>query len=241
MHARIVIGSLVVGLAVSACSDKVENAVEAAKSLSAMSDQAKQMGEAAKQAAEAAKQQALQNMPAGTDPNSAKQQVDMAGGLAALQAMGAGSGPVVNWRELAKFVPESIGSFEQHGELDGSTSNMGGMQVTKVERKYKAGESSAEITITDANLVAMLKVPFAMIAMVNEDSTRGFKKGTRIADQPAIVEWVEKSKHSKATLLVGGRYIVNVEVRKADAMDAAEKLVTSLDIAALAQLQPAAQ
>lgn len=240
MNARTVIASLLVFVALGACSDKVDNAVAAAKSLSAMGEQATKMAEAANKAAEAAKQQAQQQVAAGTDPNAAKQQVDMAGSIAALQAMGASQGPVVNWRELAKFVPETLGGFAKHGELDGSTNSMGGMQVTKVERDYKSGEQSADIEITDANMVAMLKMPFAMISMINEDSTRGFKKGKQVAGQPAIVEWTESSKHSKVTMLVGDRYIVNVEVRHATANDAAEKLAAALDIAGLAALKPAA-
>lgn len=244
MDARFVVVSVTLLLsagALSACSDKVDNAVEAAKSLSAMGEQAKEMAKNAEAAATAAKEAAKAQIAAGTDPNAAKQQVDLAGSIAAMQAMGASAGPVVNWRELAKFVPEKVGAFAMHGELDGSTNNMGGMQVTKVERKYKAGEQSAEITITDANMVAMLKMPFAMLSMINEDSTRGFKKGKRISDQPAIVEWNENSKDSKATLLVAGRYIVNVEVRRAAANDAAEKLATQLDISGLAALVPAAE
>lgn len=240
MDARYVTGCLVIAFALNACSDKIDNAVAAAKSLSAMGEEAKKMGEAAEKAAAAAKQQAQQQLAPGTDPNVAQEQVNLAGSIAAMQAMGAGTGPVVNWRELSAFVPEKIGAFEKQGELDGSTNSMGGMQVTKVERHYKAGGQRAQIEIVDANLVAMLKMPFAMISMINEDSTRGFKKGKQVAGHPAIVEWTESSKHSKVTILVGDRFIVNIEVRDASAMDAAEKLASALDIAALARLKPAA-
>jgi len=242
MNHRYVVGLalLMTVIACVGCSDKVDNAVEAAQALSSLGEQAKQMAAAAEKAAEAAKQKAQQNVPAGTDPNLAKQQVDMAGGLAAMAAMGAGSGPVVNWRELAAFVPETIGAFSHQGDLDGSTNSMGGMQVSKVERNYKAGEQSAEIRITDANLYAMLKMPFAMAAMINEDSSRGFKKGKRIADHPAIVEWDESSKHSKVMMLVGDRYILEISVNHADANDSAEKLAALVNIAGLAALKPTA-
>jgi hypothetical protein len=84
-------------------------------------------------------------------------------------------------------------------------------------------------------------MPFAMAAMVNEDSTRGFKKGKRIADQPAIVEWHESTKHSEVTMLVAERYVVKADVRKAATDDEAEKLVGLLDIAGLAKLKPVAK
>jgi hypothetical protein len=86
----------------------------------------------------------------------------------------------------------------------------------------------------------MLKMPFAMAAMINEDSTRGFKKGKTLAGQPAIVEWDESSKRSKVMMLVGGRYILEITIRHADANNAAEKLVALLDVSGLAALRPAA-
>jgi hypothetical protein len=223
-----------------ACSDKIDGAVQAAKALSAMGEEAKVLAAAAEKASAAAKQQAQQQIAAGTDPNVAKQQVDMAGGLAAMQAMGAAGGPVANWRDLAPFVPETVGAFAHEGELDGSTDNMAGMQVTKVERNYKAGTQSADISITDANMVAMLKMPFAMIAMINEDSTRGFKKGKTVSGQPAIVEWEEQSKQSKVVMLVGNRFILEIRVEHADSNDAAEKLAALINVSGLAQLKTAA-
>lgn len=243
MERRTVIGCLLAALSLSGCSDKVENAVEAAKSLAAMGEQAQKMGEAAKKASDEAREQAERDVPEGATPEQARKQVEAASGLAALQAMGAaaGTGPVVNWRALAAFVPESVGGFAKDGELDGSTKSTAGMQVTQVERKYKAGEQRLEISITDANLIAMMKMPFAMIAMINEDSTRGFKKGKRVADSPAIVEWDERSKRSKLLVLVGDRYVVNIDIRNASSNDAAEKLAAELDLSGLAKLKAEAE
>jgi hypothetical protein len=87
----------------------------------------------------------------------------------------------------------------------------------------------------------MLKMPFAMAAMINEDSTRGFKKGKRIAEQHVIVEWTEQSKLSKATILASDRYIVDIEVRNAGSDSEAEQIAGQLNLAALAKLQPAAK
>lgn len=241
MYVRWIVGSLVVAMGLAACSDKVENAMEAAKALSKLGEQAKQLSEAASKAEAEAEKKAKAQIAPGTDPALAKQQIDMAKSMAALSAMGQASGPVVNWRDLAPFVPEKLGALELQGKLDGSTNSMGSAQVSKVERNYKAGEQSVEVSITDASGVAMLKMPFTMAAMLNEDSTRGYKKGKRVADQPAIAEWVEDRKQSSVTMLVGDRYIVSVRVRRATAHDDAEKLAAQLDIAGLAKLKPAAQ
>jgi hypothetical protein len=124
MHLRFVAGAMALALALGACSDKAQNAVEAAKGLSQLGEQAEQMAEAAGKAGEEAK--AKQQIAPGTDPALAQQQVDIAKSMAALQAMGAAAGPAVNWRDLVPFIPEKLGEFVQHGELDGSSTSMGG-------------------------------------------------------------------------------------------------------------------
>jgi hypothetical protein len=241
MNTRYLLGSMALALALYACTDKAENAVEAAKSLTQLGDQAKQLAAAAEKAGAEAEAKAKQQVAPGTDPALAQQQVDMAKSMAALQAMAAAAGPAVNWRDLVPFVPEKLGDFVMHGELDGSSTSMGGAQVSKLSRKYKVGDKSATLTITDAIGAGFLRMPFAMAAMLNEDSTRGFKKGKRIADQPAIVEWHTSTKHSELTMLVAERYVVKIDVRKAETDDEAEKLSGMLDIAGLAKLKPAAK
>jgi len=89
--------------------------------------------------------------------------------------------------------------------------SMAAFRSPKLEAEIRRGRERAEINITDANLLAMLKMPFAMAAMVNEDSTQGFKGRQAHRGSTRIVEWTEKSKHSKATILAGDRYIVDID------------------------------
>jgi hypothetical protein len=141
-------------------------------------------------------------------------------------------GPVVNWRDLSAFLPDSLGELEASGEIDGETTSMQGLQVTTVKRRYKAGKRGARLELVDTSLAAFLRAPFAMVAMVQEDSSRGYKKGTQVQGQPAIAEWNEKGKRSEVHILAGGRFLVNLELDDAQ-QGQAESLAANLDLAGI--------
>lgn len=146
-------------------------------------------------------------------------------------------GPVVSWRDLQPFAPDKIGDHAAEGELDGSTGSMGAMKVSSVKRRYKAGESELRLEISDTSMVPMLRAGFAMAAHVQEDSTRGIKKGVTVEGQPGLLEWRKAGKRGKLALLVGGRFIVNLRLRPTDDPEAVVKLAKQIDLKKLAELK----
>lgn len=195
MNIRNVVGSMALALALGACTDKAERAVDAAaKALS-------QRGQATE-----------------VEPV-----------------------PLVSWRDLARFVPDKLGEFVQQGEVDGSIAAIDGVEASKVVCKYEAGGKTLFVTITDAVRATSLREPFAMAATLDEDSARGYQKGKRIGAHPAIAVWQARMRRSEVAMLVAGRYVVKVDVRKAETPDEAEKLALMLDIDRLAKLEPSAK
>ena len=224
----------------SACSeemDKAKQAAEAAKGLMKMAEGARKASEAAEKAAAEAEAVAIKDT-AGMEPEQAKQQIGLAKSLAAMKAMSeAGGGPAVNWRKLQPYLPDELGDFKATKDLKGATNKMGGMEFTEVSRSYAAGERQLTIKITDAFTAPMLKAPFAMAAMIQEDSTEGYKKGKKIQGHTAIVEWRKSGQRSNVVMLVGERFMLNVTVRPTDTVDDAEKAVALLDLDSLAKLK----
>lgn len=228
------------------CGKEIEAAKQAAAAAAALSEQAQnaqKASEKAEEAGEAAAKEAAANIPPGTDPEVAKQQIEMAKAFGAMGAMAQaqGTGPIVNWRQLQPFFPDAIGEFAAKSDFKGKTNSMGGMKVTNGERRYEAGERKAKITITDTHLAGMMRAPFQMAAMVQEDSSDGYKKGTKVAGHTAIVEWHKNRKNSKAMLLVADRYMMEVNVRGTTTPDDAEKLAVAIGLDKLAALQPQAE
>lgn len=223
------------------CSEEMDQAKQAANAASALMEvarQAEKTGAAMEAAQAAAAEEARKQIPEGATPEQAEQQIQMAKTLAAMQAMQqAGGGPVVNWRQLAPYLPEKFEGYEARGELDGRTTSTGGMQFTEVKRRYKQGDKKLRIQITDTSMAGMLRAPFAMAAMINEDSTRGYKKGTKLDGHSAIVEWESKRKRSKATALVGERFVVSIRVDGTESDEEAQRLLKALPLNEIAKLR----
>ena len=233
MHCRVMTCALLlVALGCKEQRDDAANAVSAAKAIMDLAAEGKKAEAAAKAAEEAARAQ----IAPGTDPQQADQQVQLAKSLAAMKALGAG-GAAVNWRQLTPFVPEKLGDFEAKGELDGSTNKAGGFEVTEVKRRYEAGERKLSLKIVDATATPFLRAPFAMATMINEDSSKGYKKGKTIAGNGAVVEWNESSKRSSVQMLVAQRFLIELAVSDAKKPDEAEKLIQQLNLDELGKLK----
>jgi hypothetical protein len=221
--------------------DDAKKAAKAAAQLSETADDLQEASEEAEKAAEAAGKEAEKNVDPNASPEEKKQQVEMAKALGALGSLGdhaQGEGPVANWRQLAPFVPEELGSFSAKGELDGKTQSMGGIEVSNVSRRYEDGDRRATVRLTDTHFSTLLRAPFKMAAMVEEDSSKGYKKGKKIAGHTALVEWSRPSGRSKALLLVNDRYMLDIQVRGTKTPDDAEKVAAELDLDGLAKLEP---
>jgi len=226
--------------AFSACEEQrndVANAVEAAKGMAQLAQDLKKAGEAAKAAQQTVEQQAQADIAAGKDPALVQQEAGLAKGLAAAQALSTGGGPAVNWRKLAPFLPDTLGDLKADGEVKGETQKMGAFENSKVSRRYKSGESTVSISIADGTAMPLLRAPFAMAAMISEDSSEGYKKGTKIEGHTAVVEWREKTKRSEATALIGERFVLHVELSKSQP-EAAEGIIKKMPLAELAKLTP---
>lgn len=227
-------------LALLGCEEQrndVSNAVAAAKGMAELASSLKKAGEQADLAGKEAEKQAAADLAAGKDPAAVKQQMEMAKGLAAMQALSSGGGPAVNWRKLAPFLPDAVGEAKADGDVKGKTEKAGPMEHSNVSRRYNLGESRVEVSIADSSAMPMIRAPFAMVAMISEDSSEGFKKGTKIAGNTAIVEWRDKSKHSEATALINERFVVHVEVSKASKPEAAQELLAQLNLAEIAKIK----
>lgn len=232
--------------ALAGCSEQREqaaNAVSAAKAMMGAAGELQKASEAADKAAREAEEQALKEIPEGATEQEAQQIVQSAKAMAALGAMQAasGKGPITNWRQLAPFLPDSLGGLEAKGTLKGKTNKAGAVKLTEVRRRYADGERTASIAITDAFWAPMMQAPFKMAAMMEEDSSEGYRRGARIDGQTAIVEWNESSRRSQATVLVADRFVVAIEVRKAKADSDARQLAEAMALSDLAAVEGEAE
>jgi hypothetical protein len=159
-------------------------------------------------------------------PDEAMKAMQELGKLGSAQAL---MGPVVSFRDLAGFLPDELAGFQAKDEVDGKTTSMNGMQLTEVSRRYARDGETLRIKIVDTSLLPMLRAGFAMVQMVQEDSTRGYKKGGSYKGHPGIAEWKKARKQSELRVLAAQRFMIEVELQKSSE-GAAEKVFDALDV-----------
>jgi hypothetical protein len=203
-------------VAMTACKSKEEKAAEEA---------AKQMEVAARQMEEAAK--------TGT--------ANMGDAMAAMGA--AMSGAVnagkkvetVNYQELKALLPESLPGMKRT-DATGEKSSAMGMQISNAEGRYSSDDgNSATIKITDigsmTGLAGMTAYAWAKVD-VDRESDTGYEKTTTFNGYKAHEKYDKQNKSGEISVLVGDRFVVEVDGRGVD-MDAIKSNLGKVDLGKL--------
>ena len=121
--------------------------------------------------------------------------------------------PPVSFRVLLTYLPEQIEDLQQETPR-GETSTMGEWSYSTASARYRGPENrSAKVEIFDYAYIGMLYAPVRMWLKlnINKESTEGYERTTQVAEFPAFEKWTESSQRGKVTVLVGDRFIVEVE------------------------------
>jgi hypothetical protein len=144
--------------------------------------------------------------------------------------------PPVDYEVLLRFLPDQIADFER-GEPTGETASYGNWSYSQVRATYQGKDNNhyAEVEIFDYAHIRMLYAPFMMLRKMNfnKKSTEGFERSEDFYDFPGYVEYKKDGDYCKGTVLVGSRFIVNVETRGLGEMGA-RNVIESMEIPELA-------
>jgi uncharacterized phage infection (PIP) family protein YhgE len=204
------------------------------------SEQQKQAEEATKQVQQgaAAMQQGAEQM-ANAAQNSSQQ---MANGLQAMaqgfQQMAQGSGAAaksVDYEQLKALLPD-VGGWTKTNPK-GEEMSMP-VSYSRAEAQYSKDPSHIDLEITDTALSQLLLAPMSIFlnSGFSERSDEGFKRATKVANQPGYEEWNVDSKRGEVTAVVNGRFVVHATGNDVDSIDPVRKVVESVDLSKLAAL-----
>ncbi len=120
----------------------------------------------------------------------------------------------VDFRELKEMLPEDLSGMKRTN-AQGQKSGAMGFTLSTAEARYEA-ESGARIklTITDAGAVAGMAgmALFAWAGMeIDKEDENGYEKTTTIKGYRGFEKFNSSSKSSEVSLLIGGRFIVQLE------------------------------
>lgn len=144
--------------------------------------------------------------------------------------------PPVSFKVLMNYLPKEIegltsdkprGESVQWEKWTHSTAN--------VSFSSQTGEQSARINIFDYAYINNLYLPYQMMFKMKfeRETSEGYEKATKLKDMPAFERWTEESKNNEVTVLVGKRFIVQVET---DGMSegSARKIAEGMNLSGLA-------
>lgn len=143
--------------------------------------------------------------------------------------------PPVSFKTLLTYLPAEIGGMPQSNPR-GETSSMGEWKYSNASADYEGGELSARVEISDYAYINMLYAPVRMWLKMNisRESTEGFEHTVEVAGYPAYEKFQNSGKRGELTVLVGDRFIVNINTTGLDE-DAPRKVAEAMALKKLAK------
>lgn len=145
----------------------------------------------------------------------------------------------VHFSKLVPFLPDTVEGFvaETPG---GSTSSAVGFSLTEVSRTYHKGTEDAEekvtVRITDGTGNQFFGAAHAAATPFSKETPEGYEKGFTIDGAPAVEKYTNESKEGTLTVLVAGRYLVEISVTGLESA-ALEEWWKKIDAKKLAELK----
>jgi hypothetical protein len=217
--------------ALAACGPSPEQ-VARETAMKKMEEAGKEMEAAAKRAEAAA----AKGDPSAAMGEAMKALGVLAGGAsAAAGAAGAASYDPIDFRKLKETLPSELPGFEK-GDSEGAKNSAFGITVSEAKQSFRSadGKQSVRFEITDPGSLAG---PFALAHMwlnieVDKETSSGYEKTSTVAGRRIHEKWNASSKHGEVQMVVGKRFLVEVDARGLD-MKEVKALVGKLDLARL--------
>ena len=149
--------------------------------------------------------------------------------------VGSGSFDPIDFRKLKEALPQELAGFEK-GDSSGEKNNAFGISVSEAKQSFRSadGSKSVRFEITDPGSLAG---PFALANMwmnveVDKETSSGYEKTSTVGGRKLHEKWNKSSKQAEVHLVVGNRFMVEVEARGLD-MNDVKALLSKIDIARL--------
>lgn len=153
--------------------------------------------------------------------------------------VGSGSFEPIDFRKLKEALPQELAGFEK-GDSSGEKNNAFGIAVSEAKQSFRTadGSKSVRFEITDPGSLAG---PFALANMwmnveIDKETSSGYEKTSTAGGRKLHEKWNKSSKHGEVKMVVGNRFMVEVDARGVD-MNDVKALVSKIDIAKLESMK----
>ena len=153
--------------------------------------------------------------------------------------VGSGSFEPIDFRKLKEALPQELAGFEK-GDSSGEKNNAFGIAVSEAKQSFRTadGSKSVRFEITDPGSLAG---PFALANMwmnveIDKETSSGYEKTSTAGGRKLHEKWNKSSKHAEVQMVVGNRFMVEVDARGVD-MNDVKALIGKIDIAKLESMK----
>jgi hypothetical protein len=150
-------------------------------------------------------------------------------------------GPVVAADAFEPFVPDKLADYAAEAPAEHVEMTVPGEHdVTALKRTYKKGRTTLRLELIDA-----LYTPTPIQLVNNSQGTQRKMKsieydGQSIGGHPGLLQWNQRKRTAKASVVLRGRYLVNVQIEPAEDTAEALRLLEDLPLDRIAALEPTA-
>jgi hypothetical protein len=140
-------------------------------------------------------------------------------------------------KALGKPLGDKLGNLKADGELSTTVREGSQAKVAVAARNYTVGDKSVRVKITDTGLLPNARrVVSNRLTLVGNDAV-GNERGVFVRGYPAVVAHYADQQLSRASALLGNRYLVQVMVRNATDPEDALRVIEQLDWTGVAPRQ----
>jgi hypothetical protein len=141
----------------------------------------------------------------------------------------------VDFTALQALLPDVSGWEKEKPKGESMTAPV---KFSQAETAYTKDEARIEVKIVDTAMSQMLTMPYQMFLMTgySTKTDTGYEKATKVAGQPGWEKWDSEAKRAEVGLIVGKRFMVNVEGSNTD-VKTVQDVISKIDLSKLASLK----
>lgn len=100
----------------------------------------------------------------------------------------------------------------QRGRIEGQKS-IESVSVTEAHAEYQRGPAQVEASITDSGLNKSYIAAFTLFVAdgYKKETSTGYERAVKVGDYPAWERWDSNAKNGELNVLIGGRFIVQLD------------------------------
>ncbi len=144
---------------------------------------------------------------------------------------------IVNFRDLQSLLKDNLVGF-QRSEKEGETTGAAGIEISIARGIYEGDKGEVEVEIIDTGGLGMAVMASAAwaSAKIDRETSNGYERTTTIHGHKGYEEWDKNKKSGSVAVIIGKRFIVNLDGDEIDDPAILKKMAAAIDLKKLEKM-----